>query len=935
MIALQNKLQKLQLDPSDASAIVESIMKECVDLRQSDMAHLLFRASLRFRKYGLKLSYVCVKHLYDSYRAGSAKDMMGSLADEIHKDLEGNAELRPLVLGALIFAEQYDKATALKDSIPPAQLTTEDLCAMIEAYGSKRRFNTIVELLNDAHCEASFPSIDPSSVYCAAICCLRGDVGLLIAAYKNAVAHRLKLSETALGYVFRALTYDLASVADVCAVEERMKSELGIANLGLFAETSMIAKCSEFISKGQAAADEIMLAKVHHLQAVVETSLQNDNVEDLDVQYLNSLIKGFGIMGKLDDMRKAFDILKQHNAANDNRIYEEMLKWYAYNNNVKEVLALKEEMTVKNIYHTSAVYNHVFRVLDRFYPRMVEKYYLEMQRKNIVIEPYMYPTLLRIFGELQDHGKLEELYAEIRARISAGNSSLLTPRLTCAILRAFHHDPHRCEKIISEAGNMGHLSEDRVQSEILQYYFGTQQKEKIEHLISSIPRKSAFVFQTLLRETGRHGDRAQFDKYLEELRNSGEPMTERLLSIIITSQSRFGNRRAVEAALQEAKDGKCIRTSQFFADAAAAFARLGDSVAIEMAWNDLIASDIPIAMPVYNKFLDLYMATNQLDKVQQVLNMMMQKVPPNPITTTTVIDMLGKMGRLSEMEALLEEMTRSTNAKPTLVTYHQVMSAYAKSGDVHKMEAIRFKIREAEMQENHVTYNILAEGYGRAKRYEHLKELLQERAAKKIPLEEFGFIILLNTYARARMPDEVGEVSQMLLDSGIPLTSRMLSTVATAYSLVGDTGKVEHYVNLLMNHKERRQRDIESVFLMYSRLRDVTRLQQLFDSCEKTEFVYNICVGAFAKAGQYNKVAQLLQHMEQKGFELSRNTSVTLSSLLMKAGKLELARAVLDWKGRDRAKVERSLAETPPVAHDPEAFEAELLERSATDHVEL
>ena len=64
---------------------------------------------------------------------------------------------------------------------------------------------------------------------------------------------------------------------------------------------------------------------------------------------------------------------------------------------------------------------------------------------------------------------------------------------------------------------------------------------------------------------------------------------------------------------------------------------------------------------------------------------MMKLIPPNPITATTVVDMLGKMGRFEEMEAVLNEMSRSTNAAPTLVTFHQAMNAYAKCGDVIQM----------------------------------------------------------------------------------------------------------------------------------------------------------------------------------------------------------------------------------------------------------
>ena len=66
----------------------------------------------------------------------------------------------------------------------------------------------------------------------------------------------------------------------------------------------------------------------------------------------------------------------------------------------------------------------------------------------------------------------------------------------------------------------------------------------------------------------------------------------------------------------------------------------------------------------------------------------------------------------------------------------------------------------------------------------------------------------------------------------------------------------------------------------------------------KTEYIYNVCIGSFAKSGDYAKVATLLQEMEQKKLTLQRNTSITLSSLLLKAGKVELAQAVLNWKAQ-------------------------------------
>eukprot|EP00742_Colponemidia_sp_Colp-10_P015865 GILJ01018141.1.p1 GENE.GILJ01018141.1~~GILJ01018141.1.p1 ORF type:complete len:519 (-),score=95.38 GILJ01018141.1:153-1523(-) len=409
--------------------------------------------------------------------------------------------------------------------------------------------------------------------------------------------------------------------------------------------------------------------------------------------------------------------------------------------------------------------------------------------------------------------------------------------------------------------------------------------------------KSSEVYRIILRHYSGRNERTKFEETLTEMKQQGILFDDETVRVLITSYSRWNDAVKVRNVLSEATSLDGVHSAFFYADAAAAFARVGDMEAMDQVWADLTNSKINITMTVFNKFLDLYMAVNNLDKVQLILNHMMESVPPNPITATTVIDMLGKMGRVNEMEALLDEMEKSTNAMPTVVTYHQAMSAFAKVGDITKVEGIRQRMARApNMPESAITYNILVEAYGRAKRFEHIAELIQERRSKGIAMDEFGYIGLINTYARARMIDEVNDVVASLLGSAVPLNARLLAVIAGAYSFVGDMGKVEHYVKLLLSHPTRRQRDVESIFLMFSRLRDTKKLEEMLEAFPRTEYVYNVCIGAFAKSGDYIKVATLLHEMELKKMTLQRNTSITLSSLLLKAGKVELAQAVLNWK---------------------------------------
>ncbi|KEG15194.1 hypothetical protein DQ04_00151130 [Trypanosoma grayi] len=897
MIVLQSKLQRGEISPADASALTESLMKECVELRQGDMAHLLFRASIRFRKYGMTVGFQLVKHLFDSYRVDNAKDLMKNMADE----LRGDESLRMLAVLAYQFAGHNAEAHALLQEIPEGKLTTADYAALIEAYGMTAKYDDIMALMRrlstaDASCRQR---LDLDALFSTGIVAIRGDVGMMEDLKDMASQHNAVLSEQAVGALMRSRLQSVRTVAAVYEAEAALRRDLAVASLGMAAETAVIAKCSEILSRSQKASDDVMLQKVLHLENVVEECVANDTAEDLEPSYLLSLIKGYGVLGRFDDMKRCFNRLNDAGVVRDHRLYDEMLRWYAHAYNLKEVIALKEEMREKHIFHTSQTYQHVFRVLDKYYPRMVEKYMNEMRSKGIQIEAFMYPTLLRVFGELQDLSMVEQLYREIKSKAASGSTAAFSPAVVVQLLKSYQHDTDRCESIIREAENYGLLASEMVQAEIVQYYSIHDRYTDLHALVSRLPYKSPDMYRVLLRDASKRRDRRAFNALLKDMHENRVKINERIFGVVVTALGHFNDLDGVKQYFHEALMNDAVRTPLFFAIAAAAFARLGDAQGIDECWNDLLQSKVTITMPVYNKFLDLYMANNNVEMVQQILNTMMRLVPPNPVTATTVVDMLGKMGRLGEMESVLEEMSRSTNAAPTQVTYHQAMNAYAKSGDVAKMEAMRAKMKEEGLCDNHVTFNILVEGYGRAKRYEHIKELVEERKSKQIPMEEFGYVGLLNIYSRARMVEETAKLVEEMVESGVPFTSRMLATVATSFSYIGDLPKMEHYVSLLLSHPDCRQRDVESVYILYAKMRDTVRLQELLDTekLPKTQFIYNICVAAFARAAEHTKVATLLTQMEERGYSLTRNTSVTLSSLLLKAGKLELAQTVLKWKG--------------------------------------
>eukprot|EP00758_Cryptobia_borreli_P011386 Tbor_TRINITY_DN5650_c3_g1::TRINITY_DN5650_c3_g1_i1::g.8992::m.8992 len=883
MIMLQGQLQKKEITPENAAIVIQGIMNETVATRQSDMAHLLFRAAIRFRKYGVRLSTDCVRILFESYRGSQARELMLSLANELRNE----KDMRAIVISAFMFAGNKDAAVEVRNEIPKEEYNTDIFIALVNGLGVLGDHLAIPNIVREAFDVQS--QVDLPAIASAAVIAARGTREAMDSLFKSSLESGIPLSDTAVSHVVRIRVYEASSLAEVYQVEKTLREELGTDSFGLSAETAILSKCSDLVARSHCIADETMFGKVKSLQAVIESS------DEIEIPYMMSLLKGYGVLGKVDEMNAIFDNLKVKHQI-DGRLYDEVIRWNGDAENVKNVIRYKEEMETNNIRHSPNTYINIFRCLDKFYPRMVEKYYNEMMTKGFAIDAKMYPVLLQVFGDIGDMSMVEQLYEEMRIKSSQG-MDVFTAKTSRVLLNIFRDSETRCEEIISQANNRGHLSSFALKHAMLKFYSKHNRESELLALVNGMNTKTPETYRILLRHYGLRNKKRHFEEVMSEMKTNNVSFDDETVRVLITTFSKWGDAFRVRSVLSEASQIDGVHSALFYADAAAAFSRVGDMESMDQVWTDLVESKVNITMTVFNRFLDLYMSVNNIEKVQYILSHMMQHVPPNPVTATTVLDMLGKMGRLNEMEALFDEMTKSKNANPTVVTFHQAMSAYAKVGDILKVEGIRDKMREAGLPESAVTYNILVESYGRAKRYEHIAELIQERRSKGIHMEEFGYIGLINTYARAKMGDEVNDVVASLLGSGVALNARLLSVIATAYSFIGDLEKVEHYVKLLMDHPTRRQRDIESIFVMYSRLRDTKKLEELLEVYPRTEFVYNICIGSFAKVGDYVRVASLLDEMEKKKMVLQRNTSITLSSLLLKAGKVELAQAVLNWKG--------------------------------------
>lgn len=906
MIILQEFLRKQLIDPVYASQIMEGVLEECVKYAQHDMAHLLFRAFLRFRKYGCVITVNSLRYLFESYRENDSSELMLQLANE----LKGDTTLRPLCVAAYLFANHEADADALLEGLSLTELPEEDVLALITGY---EKLGCTEKLLNILQ---SIPNGGTSHVatYAAllrAFYKMNNDVAFK-QTLQSAVDAKVQLNADIFSIVLRQMLRSVTSVEEIAQVEEELKG------IGLVPDATcnsiIITAYARLMHFGDRGSEELMLSKVDTLLSSIETRLQQGDPDmDISAAHIRAVIRGYGAAGKPESIKDAWRRMQFKSLTSDVRVYNELFKWFSLMGNVKDILTLKTEMETNNVNPDAVTYTWILRALGKYYPRHVENLYQELQNRRVRPDIHLYTTLIGIYGDLGNYPVVEHLLTEMRKREEAGTIQF-TSILYAVLIRVFTRDLERAKSLYSEAQQRNLSTHPHVQTSMLHTLSmnPSTTADELDAYINGIPTWGTDVYNVLLHLYAKSMNREKFNEVLEKMKIEGVEMNDVTFGTLITAFARWGETEQVNDVIQLLKSHQGEISATFYSVLASSLNRMGNVEGVEHAWEDLLTSKLFPDTEVYNQFLSLYSRQRNITKMQGVLDNMMKQVPPNPVTATTVLDMLGKSGRVAEMESLFDDMKATPDTAPTSVTFHQMMNAYAKTGDAAKMDKIYDEFQQSGGTSNNVTYNILMDGYGRSKAYELMEEVREKRKEAGIAMDDIAFCIMISAYGRSRMEKEVQRLfEEVTADTGTPfLTKRVLWSAVDAFCRCGNEEGIKKCVELLKNRNtgaELTVYDHCGLIPYYCRMGLMDQVEETITSIKKQggEISYNALnavAQGYARSGRFDKTVECLHQIRDKNWVPDAATALQLSGAFLKAGLHDQAQQVIEWR-RQYAKV--------------------------------
>lgn len=887
------------IDPSVASGIMEDILGECVSYAQHDIAHLLFRAFLRFRKYGCQVPVVAVRHLFESYKENDSKDLMNQLADEMKED----PSLRPLCLAAYLFAGNEEAAGEMYLGLKYSELSETDAAALVEGYGKLEKIDKVVSIIEER--VGSSDCTNAMAIDCALrVLSSRSNEGF-DKILKLSVQHQVQLDQGTFLIILRHRLKTVTSPESIQAAEEELLAmgyEPHISGASI-----IISSYARLIQFGDQGSEELMLSKVDTLLTSIESRLKDGDAEsDISGAHVRAVIRGYGAAGKPEEMKRAWTRMQCQDITNNIRIYNELLKWFSLMGNVKEVLSLREEMKASSVSLDTVSYTWIFRALGKFYPRHANELFDEMNDRRIKPDIHLYNTMLGVFGDLGQLDRVSTIQSEMKERYQSGTLEY-TPITFAILIRIFRKDFVVAEGLFNEAKSMNLHEHPHVLTSMLHACaFAESSEERLDALLATIQSWNTDVYNVLLHKYGKEKNVTKFNEILEKMKKEDVPMNDVTFGTLVTAFARWGEVEKVNDVIQLLKESEGQITATFYSVLASSLNRMGKVSGVDDAWEDLLSSRLFPDTEVFNKFLSLYSRQHNMNKVQKVLNSMMKQVPPNPVTATTVLDMLGKTGHVSEMEDLFHDMKETPDTQPTSVTFHQMMNTYAKSGDVSKMEKIHEEFEKQGYTDNAVTFNILMDGYGRAKRFDQMKEVAAKRVEAGVPLDDRAYCIMITAFGKSRIHEDVLRLFEELQrpENNPLLTQRALWSLIDSFCRCGDSLRMEACIDIMKRTSS--STDLQSFQLMklvpyYCRMTNMSKVEEILavlkeGNCEVTYMTANAIARGYARVGRFESAVEWLHYLRDKNWVPDPSTALQLSTVFLKAGLHDQARQILEWR---------------------------------------
>ncbi|KAF8391027.1 hypothetical protein HHK36_023327 [Tetracentron sinense] len=313
-----------------------------------------------------------------------------------------------------------------------------------------------------------------------------------------------------------------------------------------------------------------------------------------------------------------------------------------------------------------------------------------------------------------------------------------------------------------------------------------------------------------------------------------------------------------------------------------AYGKQGDFNRAERVLSYMTKKGYPPSVISHTALMEAYGRGGQYNKAETIFRRMQSSGPePSALTYQIILKIFVEGDKFEEAEAIFETLLNEdiSPLKPDQKMFHMMIYMYKKSGSYEKARKIFAKMTESGVQQSTVTYNSLMSFETNYKEVSNIYDQMQRAGLQP---DVVSYALLINAYGKARREEEALAVFEEMLDAGVRPTRKSYNILLDAFAISGMVDEARTVFKSMRRNKC--TPDLCSYTTMLSAYVNASdmegaekfmrRLKQ--DGFEPNVVTYGTLIKGYAKVNNLEKMMEKYEEMRVQGMKANQTIFTTI-----------------------------------------------------------
>ncbi|KAJ4975989.1 hypothetical protein NE237_001095 [Protea cynaroides] len=313
-----------------------------------------------------------------------------------------------------------------------------------------------------------------------------------------------------------------------------------------------------------------------------------------------------------------------------------------------------------------------------------------------------------------------------------------------------------------------------------------------------------------------------------------------------------------------------------------AYGKLGDFNRAERILSYMNKKGYPPSVISHTALMEAYGRGGQYNKSEATFRRMQSSGPdPSAVTYQIILKTFVQGNKFDEAEAVFDTLLNDAISplKPDQRMFHMMIYMHRKAGSYEKARKIFEKMTERGVPQTTVTYNSLMSF---ETNYKEVSSIYDQMQRAGLQPDVVSYALLINAYGKARREEEALAVFEEMLDAGVRPTRKVYNILLDAFAISGMVEEARTVFKCM--RRDRCTPDLCSYTTMlsaYVNAPDMEGAEKFFarlkqDGFEPNVVTYGTLIKGYAKMNILEKMMETYEEMRIQGIEANQTIFTTI-----------------------------------------------------------